>query len=100
MLVSTVPSGFEMMGELLVELLGTFAAMEQGDIQRVTELQMRCRSMAHSPARAGKPGRAPGRGGDEPHPVANRTAITADLQPLDPLALPDATGCQSFMRQP
>jgi 2-hydroxy-6-oxonona-2,4-dienedioate hydrolase len=40
-LVSAGPSGFEMQGEPPPNLLAMFAAMQQGDLERVSELQLR-----------------------------------------------------------
>jgi 2-hydroxy-6-oxonona-2,4-dienedioate hydrolase len=90
-LVSTVPSGFEMMGEPPAEMLGMFAAMEQGDLQRVTELQMRLSidGPFRQPEQVNQDVRQAAAAMNR-IAVANRTAITADLQPLDPPALPAA----------
>jgi pimeloyl-ACP methyl ester carboxylesterase len=40
-LVSAVPGGFEMQGEPPADLLAMFAAMQQGDLAQVSELQLR-----------------------------------------------------------
>lgn len=90
-LVSTVPGGFEMMGEPPAEMLGMFAAMEQGDIQRVTELQMRLSidGPFRQPEQVNQDVRQTAAAMNR-IAVANRIAITADLQPLDPPALPAA----------
>ncbi len=40
-LVSAVPGGFEMRGEPPADLLAMFAAMQQGDLAQVSELQLR-----------------------------------------------------------
>jgi pimeloyl-ACP methyl ester carboxylesterase len=88
-LVSTVPGGFEMIGEPPAELLEMFAAFEQGDLERVVELQMRV--WFDGPFR--QPDQVDAR--IRQHAVdmnriaaANRTYFTTDMQPLDPPAVP------------
>jgi pimeloyl-ACP methyl ester carboxylesterase len=87
--VSAVPSGFELRGEPPPNLMEMIAAMQEGNLERATELQMRIwvdgpfrRSEEVDPAvrqRAAEMNRIP---------VAGATYFTADADPADPLQPP------------
>jgi pimeloyl-ACP methyl ester carboxylesterase len=90
-LVSTVPGGFEMQGEPPPGLLEMFAALQQNDLQRASELQIQIwvDGMFRKPGqvdaqvrqRAAEMNRIA---------VANQTYLKADMQLLQPLDPPAA----------
>ncbi|MGH2542657.1 MAG: alpha/beta fold hydrolase, partial [Ardenticatenaceae bacterium] len=87
--ISAVPGGFEMQGEPPASLMEMMAAIEQGDLPRASELQLRI--WVDGPFRepeqvdslvrqhAAEMNRIP---------LANRTWAVADAEPLDPLDPP------------
>lgn len=87
--VSATPGGFEMQGEPPAALMELFGALQQGDLERVTELQMRVSIDGESRTpeqvdaavrqRAAEMNRVA---------VQNNTAAIADMEPLNPLDPP------------
>jgi len=90
--VSAVPNGFEMTGEPPRYLMEMFEAWQKGDLNQVTELQMRIwidgssrepeqidRSLRQRVAEMNITA------------VQNRTMLISDSQPADPLSLPAAS---------
>ena len=90
--VNAAPNGFEMQGEPPRYMMEMFGAWQSGDVEHVSELQMRIwiDGMYREPdevdstlrQRAAEMNRIP---------VQNRTWLMADLQPLDPLDPPAAS---------
>ncbi len=91
-IVSAVPSGFQMQGEPPPNLLEMIAAMQQGDLARVSELQLRL--WIDGPFRASDqvdPALRKAAAEMNRIPVENQTWAKADSQPLCPLNPPAAT---------
>jgi 2-hydroxy-6-oxonona-2,4-dienedioate hydrolase len=90
-LVSTAPGGFAMQGEPPADLLAMIAALQQGDLERASELQLRL--WIDGPFRQhGQVEPSVRRRAAEMNriPIANATWSRVDAQPLDPLAPPAA----------
>ena len=90
-LVSTVPGGFEMQGEPPPGLLEMFAALQQHDLQRASELQIQI----WVDGMFRKPGQVDARVRQRAAEmnriaVANQTYLKADMQLLQPLDPPAA----------
>jgi 2-hydroxy-6-oxonona-2,4-dienedioate hydrolase len=87
--VSSVPGGFEMQGEPPPDLLEMISALQQNDLQRASELQLRLwvDGPFRQPEQVDEQVR---RQAAEMNriPVTNNTWFTADLQALNPLAPP------------
>ncbi len=94
-LVSAAPSGFQYQGEPPAELLEMMAAMQQGDLERTSELQMRLwvDGPFRRPDQVGMESRARLRqraAGMNRIYLANQTWQVADATPLRPLEPPAA----------
>lgn len=89
--VSAVPGGFELQGEPPPQVLEMIAAVQQGDLQRASELQIRL--WIDGPFR--QPEQVDGlvrqrAAAMNRIPVTHNTWATADMQPLNPLDPPAA----------
>jgi 2-hydroxy-6-oxonona-2,4-dienedioate hydrolase len=99
-LVSTVPSGFQMQGEPPPNVLAMMEAAQQGDLERASELQVEIwvdgpfRQSAQVDANVRKRAAEMNR-----IPVNNQTWAKADMQPLNPLD-PPAVGRLKDARVP
>ncbi len=90
-LVSTVPSGFEMQGEPPPGMMEMFSALQQNDLQRASELQIQLwvDGMFRKPEQVDPLVRQ--RAAEMNHTaVANQTFMKVDMQPLHPLDPPAA----------
>jgi pimeloyl-ACP methyl ester carboxylesterase len=87
--VNAVPNGFEMQGEPPRYLMEMFGAWQQGDLDYVSELQMRVwiDGMYREPHEV-DPALRQRAAAMNRVPVQNRTWLVADLQPLSPLDPP------------
>lgn len=87
--VDGVPSGFQMQGDPPPHMMEMFGALQQGDVERASELQVRIwiDGMYRQPDQVNRDvrGRASAM---NLIPVRNNTAFIADMQPVNPLNPP------------
>lgn len=95
--VSTAPSGFELQGEPPPLLMDMIAAMQQGDVDKASELQIRI-SLDGPFRKPEQVDSAVRQRAAEMNLIAmkNGTAAIADMQPLNPLDPPAASRLKSL----